>query len=180
MKPLKTNSNGELTKNDINYFGGQFSFWEKIKKKGIGSPKLIYEAGVEEFNKINRGIQGEIGFVNFELLKNGLILRLNVNQRHSCLGVRLSDVKAINLVAYRIEIKYRQLGKVISKIVHRGELEIVEVNGRIMFTIVSRELSGITAFFEKEDFRERFHYSISTNPIEKDYGYLLKFLDVFF
>jgi len=167
-------------KNDINYFGGQFSFWEKVKRKGIGSPKLIYEAGVEGFDKINRSIQGEIGFVNFELLKNGLILRLNVNQRHSCLGVKLSDVKAINLVAYRIEIKYRQFGSVIKKIVHRGELEVVEANERIIFTIVSREFSGIKAFFEKEDFKDRFHYSISTNPIEKDYGYLLEFLDTFF
>ena len=91
MRLIQTNKNGELAAKDIKYFGGQYSFWEKIRKRGIGSTKIIYDSGIGEFDNLKRNITGEIGFVNFELLKNGLILRLNVTQRFSCIGMKLKE-----------------------------------------------------------------------------------------
>ena len=177
MKPLKTNPSGHLSPKDIIHFGGEYSTLEKIEKGGIGSTKLIYDSGLEAFDKLSRDIPGEIGFVNFELLKNGLILRLNINQRLCCLGVRLSDIERIDLVGYRIEIRQKQLsGQVETKIVHRGDMQIVERSGTSKFSVVVREFESIVNYLSKVEFTGAFNFSISTNPPEKDYGYLLGML----
>jgi hypothetical protein len=179
MKKIKTNKNGELTNKDIRYFGGEYSFWEKVKKRGVGSPKIIYESGIEEFDNLKRNVEGEIGFVNFELLKNGLILRLNLNQRFGWIGMKIDELKEINLIGYRIKIKQRRLGKIETKIVHRGELELIEKNETLKFNVIVREFNGIKRYFERSELKTKFKFSISTKPPEKDYGYLLEILEMF-
>jgi hypothetical protein len=173
MKKLRLNKNGELTAKDISYFGGQYSFWEKVSKIGVGSSKVLYESGIDHFDQMKRAIEGEIGFVSFELLKNGLILRLNINQRFSCIGMKLDDIKEINLIGYRIEVYHRQFGKVIIKIVHRGELEIIGGEHSIKFSMVTREFDSFVDYFLREELAEKFHLSISLDPPEKDDAYEL-------
>ncbi|MCB0515683.1 MAG: hypothetical protein R2798_03730 [Chitinophagales bacterium] len=179
MKKIETDKNGELSTKDSNYFGGKFSIWEKVRKKGIGSPKIIYDSGIAEFDKLKRNVEGEISFVNFELLKNGLILRLNLNQRFSCVGIKLDELIEINLVGYRVKIKRKKYGKMETKIVHRGELEFVEINETAKFVVIVREFESLRKYFEKEELREKLRFSISTNPPEKDYGHLLEILGIF-
>lgn len=172
MRLIQTNINGELTAKDIKYFGGQYSFWDKVRKRGIGSAKIIYDSGIEEFDKLKRNITGEIGFVNFELLKNGLILRLNITQRFSCIGIKLDEIKEINLIAYRIRIEVKRNGVFETKIVHRGILEIITLNEGLRFSIVVREFESIVNYFKRDEFLAKFYFSVSTNPPEKDYNFL--------
>lgn len=177
MKKVETNKNGELNKKDLRHFGGQYSFLEKIKMKGTGSPKIIYESGIEEFDKLKRNITGEIGFVNFEILKNGLILRLNVNQRFSCIGIKLDELNEINLVGYKIKIRARNLQGYLHKIVHRGELEFTTTNKTLKFNIIVREFENIKKYFERSELNTNFKFSISPKPAEKDFAYLFEYLD---
>ena len=177
MKTLKTNNSGQLSVKDTIHFGGEYTSWEKVKNGGIGSTKLIYDSGLKEFDKLSRNLPGEIGFVNFELLKNGLVLRLNINQRLCCMGVRLCEINRIDLVGYRIEVKQKQLvGQVVNKIVHRGDMQIVTQIGTSKFTIVMREFGGIVKYFSKVEFIGVFNFSISIKPPEKDYSHLLELL----
>lgn len=179
IKKIETNKNGELRTKDIKYFGGKYSFWENLRTGGIGSTKIIYDSGIEEFDKLKRNITGEIGFVNFELLKNGLILRLNINQRFCCLGMKLSELEAINLIAYRIAIEVERYGIIETKIVHRGDLEIMSSSGGVKFSVIVREFKSIVNYFKKDEFRGKFNFSISTNPSEEDYSYIEEIIEYF-
>ena len=49
MKIIEIIENGVLEDEDLSYFGGRYSFWEILKKRGVGSPKVIYNSGIEEF-----------------------------------------------------------------------------------------------------------------------------------
>jgi len=168
MRKIKINNSGELLSSEKSFFGGEYSLWEKLKKKGVGSAKIIYDQGITEFDKLGRNIEGEISFVSFEILKNGLILRLNRNQRIECVGVQLNQLAAINLVGYRIDIVFRD-GSI--KRVHRGELEIKAISGATSsFSVITREFKTLVSFFQKEELSDKFNYSISTDPPELD-GY---------
>lgn len=174
VKELKLNLSGDLTKQEKAYFGGSYPFVDKLRKFGMGSSKLIYKSGIPAFDEVARGVENEIGFVNFELLKNGLIVRLNQNQRTKGVGVKLTDVKAIHLVAYRIEVQYKQYYRMVRKVVHRGELEIIDIQNNIAsFQVLTQNFEGILEFLQKVEFDAKLNYSISLNPPEKDSGHLL-------
>ena len=177
MKELKLNRKGELDRQEIRNLGVRYSFLEKIKKKGVGSPKVIYKNGISEFDKVSRNLESEIAFVNFELLKNGLLCHLNQNQRNSCVGIKLSDLLSIKLIGYRIKIRMKRFGRTTTKIVHRGELELIEIGGESNYSIIVMEFESLVAFFSKEEFKGKFNYSISINPPEKDNGHLMGIFD---
>ncbi len=161
------------------YFGGAYSFWEKLTHRGIGSAKVLYEQGIPEFDQLDREVSNELRFVSFELLKNGLLLRLNQNQRIACVGTRLSELERIQLEAFRIELKQRRLGRLETKIVHRAE---VSFHGKwgdsVQFSIMSSQFPSLLAFFQRPQLEQKLAYSVSTNPPEKDYGYLIELLDI--
>lgn len=178
MRVVKTNQAGQLLKSELKTFGGAYNFWEKFINNGVGSAKVIYDEGIEAFDALNRGVAGEISFVSFELLKDGLLLRLNHNQRTLCLGVKLLEIKHINLTGFRIEVvvkKKHQAAYV--KIVHRGVLEIIERRGgTTSFSVVVREFTDVKSFFEKPAFAEQFTFRVSEAEPEKDYSHWLNFL----
>ncbi len=182
MKKIRIGKNGELTEEDVDYFGGKYSLWESMKRKGVGSPRIIYHSGIEEFDKLHRGTVGEVGFVNFELLKNGLILRLNISQRINCIGIKLDEIAEINLIGYPVEImtKQRVFGKKISKIVYRGALEIVESDDTLKFSVLTKDFKSITNYFEKDELVKKFNFSLRNDFIENDdEDPILKMMDIF-
>ena len=178
MRTVRTNQSGQLLSSEVQDFGGAFSLFKKLKYKGVGSPRVTYYRGIEAFDAIGRGIEGEISFVSFELLKNGLLLRFNQNQRTACLGVKLSDIRAINLTAFRIKLVVKKKFQATdTKIVHRGVLEICEKEGsKTSFNVIAREFTDIKSFFEKPVFTEQFNYELSDAEPEKDYSHFLNFL----
>ncbi len=177
MIHLQTNRSGELSKKDLKIFGGAYSFFEKLKKKGIGSPKIIYQSGIAEFDNLKRNVEGETGFVNFELLKNGLILRLNISQRTSCIGMKLNEVEQINLVGYRIILRGRYPGISEPKIFHTGDLEIIESDHRINFSVVATKFDGMVDFFRKPELSDKFNFTINADPPDQDDDLYLEILD---
>lgn len=169
MHPLEIDSTGNLTPSEIARFGGTYTFREKLQLGGTGSSKIIYQEGIPTFDELRRGIENEVAYANFEWLKNGLILRLNINQRLSCVGLTLDEIESINLLAYRIKIRRMHWGVLRSKIVHRGELEIVGKNGlKAKFLITPPFFEGMVRFFSREEIDEKFGYSVSLIPVEED------------
>lgn len=179
MKEVKTNSSGDLSAVKINYFGGTYSFWELLFKKGIGSSRVVYLSGIPTFDALYRNIEGELGLVNFELLKNGLIMRLNINQRIKVVGARLTDIQQINLVAHRVEIMVQKGSQYVPKIIYRAALEIVETTGSTgQFSILARDFKDLKDYFERAEFKDKLHFSISTNPPEKEATFDAEWLDL--
>jgi hypothetical protein len=42
VKEVKLQADGELLKIDLAFFAGVYTFWEKIRRRGVGSSKVIY------------------------------------------------------------------------------------------------------------------------------------------
>ena len=179
MRILTTNVHGELRRKDLIHFGGAYSFWDKLKLGGTGSPKVVYESGLEAFDAQKRHTSGEIGFINFEIMKDGLILRLNMNQRLFSVGFKLSEIEKINFTAFTIDINNSLLNPGKEKIVNRGEIEIVTPEHRIEFAVIVKQFKGITQFFMKKELVQKFKFQKSNNPPTKDFSYLIDMLEMF-
>lgn len=169
MKEVEIEPGGVLKIEEKEYFGGTYSLLEKIRMNGVGSPKIIYESGIPVFDDFVRDVEGELSFVSFELLKNGLILRLNRKLELRCAGTRLSDIEAIRLVAFRIEVSKVVRRNSPGKIVHRGILEIFEQDNEVStFNIFTQNFQSLLKFFQKKPFEGKLAYSISDKEPEKD------------
>jgi len=177
LKTIETELSGILEEEEKEYFGGTYSFLERIKLRGIGSPKIIYHAGIPAFDVLNEYVENESSFVSFEVMKNGLILRLNRTQRLRCVGTRLTDLAAIKLIGYKIEFKRRGWNDLPNRIVHMGILEIEELDGsHCTFRIFTQNFDDLLRFFKKTPFRGKFSYHISDNPTKEDQKELAAFI----
>ena len=168
MKKVLTKSGGILPPSEKAYFGGPFSFLERIKMNGVGSPKLRYDSGISEFDEEDKGVFGEACFVSMEVMKNGLIFRLNRNNRHRCVGIRLTDIDNIKLTAFRIEALLGGKRHDQTKIVHRGALSLRTKDQQAFdFQVTVPEFSLLLEFFQKSPFQGLFEYEVSEAPPER-------------
>ena len=162
-----TEESGVLEIEDKAYFGGTYSFLEKLRMSGTGSPKILYGSGVPAFDEMDNGLESEVSFVSFELLRDGLIARLNRNQRYSCAGVRLSDIQQISFTAYQVESRGLNRSTRISL---RGDLEILEWDQtRSRFSVFPQNFPSFLKFLKKKELAHVLTYMVSDNPPEKDY-----------
>lgn len=179
MKSIEIELSGALEEEELEYFGGAFSFRENLRLKGTGSPKVYYSKGIPEFDELNEFVENEISFVSFELMKNGLILRLNRTQRMRCVGALLTNLKGIRLTGFRKVVEYRRwLYK--REIVHRGLLEIEEGDGTLsQFHVPEQNFNGLQKYFSKPIFQDIFVYRVGTEPPAPHELKLIDFLDDF-
>lgn len=177
MRELKFDLNSNIKTDEIDSLGGRYKFWNRLRKS-TGSSKFIYVSGIEEFDQTMRGVNAELGFVNLELLKEGLVIYYNINQRLAAVGIELNEVRQIELISYRIEIRVRQFTKYVKKIVHRGELKIIDSSHCAEFRVTASQFKKIINYLSRDEFEQYFNYSISINPPEKDYGHLVGQIDL--
>jgi hypothetical protein len=179
LKAVEIELSGILEEEELEYFGGPFSFRENLRLKGTGSPKVYYSKGIPEFDELNEYVENETSFVSFELMKNGLILRLNRTQRMRCVGTLLTGLKEIRLTGYRKEVKHRRWVYK-RQIVHRGLLEVEESDGAISrFHVPEQNFNGLQKYFSKPIFQDTFVYQVGTTPPAAHEAALLDFLDDF-
>lgn len=165
MRILKTTPSGHLTRAQITYFGGAYSFWERLTLRGTGSGRLIWAGGLPHFDELTEIAENELSFVNFEIVKNGLILRLNRNGKTRAAGVRLSDIEAIELEAFRVAVPIESGPDYY--IAYRGALRIVENSGEVCsLHILVQQFESFVKFFERSKLKAKFHYAVSTAPLE--------------
>ncbi|GAA4848903.1 hypothetical protein [Algivirga pacifica] len=168
MKILKLNNDGTLRQSDILHFGGRYSFWEKLRGKGSGTPKIKYIGGVKVLDDII--LNGQTTYANIEPFKGGLVVYLNINNTIKAVGFKLCDLSDISLTAYRIEMKDRYRNK--KTIVHRGKLIIQGNNTSMEFDIYTSLFKRILLFLSQPKLKSYFRYAVSLNKPEKDYAHL--------
>lgn len=91
----------------IQKYGGEYSIWEKIKMGGVGSPKVKYISGLEEFDRIHYTNDMERSFSNFGLFKNGFMIRINKKQQLGIAIEFLSELKFIRLEGNRGIVQFK-------------------------------------------------------------------------
>lgn len=137
----------------IKKYGGAYSFFGKLKIGGVGSPKVIYRSGIPEFDIIHYSDDLEKSMTNFELLKGGLIIRINKKQKLAVAIERLSILEKIVLIPRPI----KQNGQSEKS----GEL-IVKFKDQkpIQFEVGINEFDGIEKYFKKKVFAPFLNVSI--------------------
>lgn len=138
MKIINLNNKGQLRAKDVAYFGGKYSFFERIKIKGIGSPKVIYKNGIEHFDDVTQ-LDSELSFANFELMKDGLLVRLRRNLQLRYVGFQLHEILKITLNPIGQEL----------------ELMINTIDDQLLFEVPLQSIPNLKSFFEKNIFKGR-------------------------
>lgn len=179
MEKLNLTNSYNLYTRDLENYGGEFSLFEKLKLKGIGSAKLVYEKGIDEIDKIILESGNKVAILNFELLKNGLLLRYNINNEIGCYAFRLDEICSINFLAIPIQIRVKRFGRYITKIVYRGELELINNNEKVKLYVLTKDFKSILSFLRKPLLVEKLNFKISNNEPEKDESMWLEKLDFF-
>lgn len=179
MRAVEIELSGVLEEEELDYYGGTFSFRENLRLGGIGSPKVYYNDGIPEFDELNEYVENELSFVSFEMMKKGLILRLNRTQRMRCVGTLWTNLKEIRLTGYRKEVEYRRF-LYRRAIVHRGLLEVEEFDGNLSrFHVPEQNFSGLQNYFSKDIFQDFFVYALGTSSPDPSDLKLIDFLDDF-
>lgn len=179
MKPVEIELSGTLDEEELAYYGGSFSFREIIRLKGTGSPKVFYSKGIPAFDELNEFVENEVSFVSFELMKKGLILRLNRTQRMRCVGTLWTSIKQVRLTGYRKEVK-RKVWLYKPEIVHRGLLELEEIDGSISsFHVPEQNFTGLQKYFCKPIFQPYFVYAVANQAPHPSEEELIDFLEDF-
>jgi len=184
MKPIKTASHGELRSTDSDKLGGQFTWREKLKMGGSGTSKILYRSGIPYFDELSKIAEDELAYANFELFRNGLVVRFNRVTKLRVAGCTMEEIERITLVAFRVRISRRAsfgpqyiigLFKPTFRIVHRGEISLYLVGSDqpMIFDVLVGNFKAIKQFFERPPFYSKFHYSVSPNQPELDFSHYL-------
>ena len=164
---------GKLPQNARRFLGEEYSLLEALRLGGSGSPRIVYQAGVPNFDPTDESEAIKPAFVNVERWKEGLLFRLNRQQSQVAAGIRYADLQRIELIAFRILIAQQRMGRITTRIVHRGELTFVDQLGeRCSFTVPTRYFSSTLQFFQHSAFQDWFRYTVSLDPPERDIGSL--------
>jgi len=76
--------------------GGRYSFWERLRKKRVGSPMMFYQEGSELLDQLQNKATDEIR-INIELLKNGLLIRIAERTNSYIIPILANDLSTIHL-----------------------------------------------------------------------------------
>ena len=168
MQQLTIDGGGQLSGRALRYYGGAYSAWYRLRNGGVGSSKMIYRAGIPAFDALDRGVGGELSFVTFELLRGGLLLRVNRSQRLACIGIRLDEIERIELLGHRINIRE---GSGAGRIVHHGALTIREIGGEeLHLSVIVREFRSLLAYLNRPELRPFLHFTVSDEAPEEDWA----------
>jgi hypothetical protein len=147
LKKIILNNKGQLVNQDKMYFGGKYSLLERIRMGGIGSAKVIYKSGVPYFDEI-AFVENEITFANFEILKNGLLIRVYRNLKFRYIGFQLHEILKI---------------KILEDAGDENTLQIFTLNDDVItFEVNKHYKTAIKSFFKKKMFEEKFEFGLTT------------------
>ena len=178
LELLPTDAGGMLKPRSLQAFGGPYSLYVRLWRGGVGSPRMIYRSGIAAFdNLLRRDVAGEVAFLTMEELTEGILFRLNVNQRIACVGLRKSDIDYVDMLAFRVRVRVRHRWRT----VHRGELTLSLRNGnKVTLQVIVREFRAIQRYFAKSGLRDKFRTQVSEVPDEDDGGELPEVLRTLF
>lgn len=114
-----------ISKNNINrraidqYLGGQFSLFESFKRGGVGSIKLVYIGGLNEFDKIAER-NANTNYCNLQVYKKGLAIIFHKKDEGIVAGINYAEIRSIIFLSIPVKVRYNQ--KVVTR--HQAEIEI--------------------------------------------------------
>ena len=178
LELLPTDAGGMLKPRSLQAFGGSYSLYVRLWRGGVGSPRMIYRSGIAAFDfLIRRDVAGEVAFLTVEELTEGMLFRLNVNQRIACVGLHKADIDYVDMLAHRVRVRIKHRWRT----VHRGELTLSLRDGsKVTLRVIVREFQAIQRYFAKSGLRDKFKTQVSDRPEEDGGGELPEVLRTLF
>ena len=99
MKILLLTPNGQLPPQILTNFGGEYSFFEKIKMGGVGSPRMILQAEESQLDELQL-IDNQFIYSNIEILKKGFVLRVWQNRAFRAIVFGKSEIREMTFEKY--------------------------------------------------------------------------------
>jgi len=141
MRLIDPYADSNKYKKIIQSYGGEYSFFEKLKIGGVGSPKLNYISGIAEFDEIKNQDSLEISSSNIELLKAGLIIRINKRQKLAVAILHLQELEAIHF--RKVENSSEQNPQALLTVQPKADPPVT-------FTVGPEEYLGMKKYLEKK------------------------------
>ena len=159
---------GRPNARDLARLGGAYSFYIRLWRGGVGSPRMIYLSGIPAFDRLRRDVDGELAFVTWEELQEGWLLRLNINQRLACVGIRKADLAFVDLQAVRMLVGRGQN----RRIVHRGTLTLSVRDGQeVQLQLPFRQYASMQRYLSKSSLSSRLRITLDPAAPEEDGGH---------
>ncbi|OAV44705.1 hypothetical protein [Lewinella sp. 4G2] len=172
--PLSARPDGSIPPRELRKLGGALSFTQSLRNGGAGSPRVIYNSGLQAFTSLSRNLVSESAFLSLEEVNDGLVLRCNCGNRLAARGLAFERIERIELLAHRIYTIYRsgtnQRYGHLQKTVYHGELAILTVSGDIIrATVPTREFRSVSKFLRRDSFSPYFLETISQRTPEIEF-----------
>jgi len=149
MKVIEIEANGNAPWEVLRKYGGKYRFFEKIKMGGAGSPKIVYQSGFSEIDDLKEDVGNDLCYINFELLKKGLLGRVNKGQKLIGVIMHFDEIEKIHLSKNSIDELNEQATI--------GLLEIFSYSGEVLVCgVTAQGYGGIEKFFSKGILKNKF------------------------
>ncbi|WP_281615887.1 hypothetical protein [Flammeovirga sp. SubArs3] len=138
------------------YIGTPFTFFEKIKARGSGSPAFTYRSGIHDFDTI-QSIKIKSNNINIEAFHKGLCIYLNKRIERK---ITLIPFNEIDLILFKIKesVNIDKNGKEV--VVRMANVCICTFNGEVVkFDISASNFKSGKSFFKKDIFQQLVEFS---------------------
>ena len=149
MQVIAIEANGNAPWEILRKYGGKFSFFEKIKMGGVGSPKIVYQSGFKEIDELKEDVGSDLCYINFEFLKKGLLGRINKGQKLIGIIMHFDEIEKIVLSQNPLEESNEKATI--------GLLEIFSYSGEVLVCgVTAQGFRGIEQFFNTYFLKDKF------------------------
>ena len=152
----------------------EFSPTEKFDLKGVGSPRIIYQVGIKDFDYVKKE-STSLFYINFELCKNGIIIRSNRTNDRRKIFLNYSDIIEFHVLTkrYKVFAYYKWWLK------YDGSLNIKMTNTCITCHIPQVYYKPFMKFLNKSWIKEKLNNEIDPSPPETlKFGSILGFFHI--
>lgn len=149
MKIVSLGNDGVLRQRDQAYLGGTFSLLESLKMMGVGSPKMVYLSGIDQFDSL-KGLSTSLDYVSIELLRDGFAIRFKKQNTFKASLVNYTEIRQVKLLVQKCTQLYR--GR--DQVYYETDIEMLLDIGLVKFELLPSHYKSGSRFFKKPPLRD--------------------------
>lgn len=163
MKVVELNRNNELP-STVRTQLGQFSFFEKLKLKGTGSPRLAYASGHPDLDAIASQSE-DLNWCHFECFPNDIVIRFSKKGLRRGLVISYSNIEQVELATWHwIQKRNFKDGHAII-----GAIILKHKDGELTFLLNASQVDLFEIYFKRMPIKHKFLKSPTQDKVEIEY-----------
>lgn len=151
------------SKKIVDYLGGEFSFLATLLRGGTGSVRIVYTAGVTEFDDV-ASLNSSLPFCNLELCKDGFAIRLIKKGIGKIIGVKFSELR--RLVFTTTPIRTRIRGRIVIR--YKADVVIQSIEEEIFFQVQQVHYKSFKNYVSRNFRKDIIDWQVK--PTEEDHS----------